>query len=31
MIKGTMLYSRSSYNHRLFYVKAADVVVKYLH
>ena len=31
VIKGTTLYYQIVYNHRLFYVKAADVVVKYLH
>ncbi len=31
VIKGKTLYYQISYNHRLFYVKAADVVVKYLH
>ena len=30
MIKGKTLYYQIIYNHRLFYVKAADVVVKYL-
>jgi hypothetical protein len=30
VIRGKTLYYQISYNHRLFYVKAADVVVKYL-
>lgn len=31
VIRGKTLYYQIVYNHRLFYVKAADVVVKYLH
>ncbi len=31
VIRGRTLYYQIIYNHRLFYVKAADVVVKYLH